>query len=242
MRRLVLAEFRKLATTRLWLWMLLACMALTALLASLAIAFDGSSDNATPPLSSAAGQRTLFSVGTGAGPLVAVLAAIGLAREFRHKTSTATSLATPQRSRVVLAKLETYAIVGAAYGTSCLAVTAAIAYPWLAAKHSGVVLAGKAGTMISVVAALAVYGLIGVGLAALLRDQIATVVGLLVYLFVVEPIITRVPAFESWSNYLRGAAARRSLTSRKTTRSSSRHGPAVSSSPATALDSPSPEP
>ena len=35
MRRLVLAEFYKLATTRLWLWMLLACMALTALLASL---------------------------------------------------------------------------------------------------------------------------------------------------------------------------------------------------------------
>ena len=61
--------------------------------------------------------------------------------------------------------------------------------------------------MIGVVAALAIYGLIGVGLAALLRDQIATVVGLLVYLFVVEPIVTRVLVFESWSNYLPGAAA-----------------------------------
>ena len=145
MRCLVLAEFHKLATTRLWLWMLLASMALTALLASLTIAFDGASDNATPPLSSAAGQRTLFSVGTGAGPLVAVLAAIGLAGEFRHKTSTATFLATPQRSRVVIAKLVTYALVGATHAIACLAVTAAIAYPWLAAKHSGVVLAGKPG-------------------------------------------------------------------------------------------------
>jgi ABC-2 type transport system permease protein len=32
------------------------------------------------------------------------------------------------------------------------------------------------------------------------------VVGLLVYLFVVEPIVTRIPALENWTIYLPGSA------------------------------------
>jgi ABC-2 type transport system permease protein len=33
------------------------------------------------------------------------------------------------------------------------------------------------------------------------------VVGLLVYLFIAEPIVTRIPALSSWTIYLPGAAA-----------------------------------
>ena len=47
------------------------------------------------------------------------------------------------------------------------------------------------------VAAVAIFGLIGVGLGALVREQVATVVGLLVYLFIAEPIVTRIPALHS---------------------------------------------
>jgi len=47
--------------------------------------------------------------------------------------------------------------------------------------------------MTGVVSAVAIYSLVGVGLAALLREQVTTEVGLLVYLFVVEPIVTRIP-------------------------------------------------
>jgi ABC-2 type transport system permease protein len=57
------------------------------------------------------------------------------------------------------------------------------------------------------VAAVAIFGLIGVGLGALVREQVATVVGLLVYLFIAEPIVTRIPALSSWTIYLPGAAA-----------------------------------
>jgi hypothetical protein len=103
-RRLIAAEFRKLSTTRLWLWLLLASAALTALFASLAIAFDDEPDNATPPLWTPEGQHTLFSVGSGTRPLLAVLAAIALTGEFRHRTASATFLATLQRGRVVLAR------------------------------------------------------------------------------------------------------------------------------------------
>jgi len=94
----------------------------------------------TAPLNSPECQRTLFAVAAGgANTLVAVLAAIGITGEFRHKTATATLFATPRRGRVVAAKLVTYALVGIAY-------------------------------------------------------QVATVVGLLVYRFVVEPSLTGIPA------------------------------------------------
>src|SRR5919106_1579699 len=78
--------------------------------------------------------------------------------------------------------------------------------------------ASGSGTLVAVLSAIgitgefrhrsatAIFGLVGVGLGALLRDQVAAVVGLLIYLFVVEPILTRIPALESWTIYLPGAA------------------------------------
>jgi ABC-type transport system involved in multi-copper enzyme maturation permease subunit len=206
---LVTAEFRKLLTTRLWLWLLLASAALTGLFASLAIAFDDASDNATPPLSSPEGQHTLFSVASGTRPLIAVLAAIALTGEFRHRTASATFLATPQRGRVVAAKLVTYAVVGVVYALVCIFVTIAIALPWLSAKGIDVHLAGDGipATFAGVVAVLAIFGVVGVGLGALVREQVATVVGLLIYLFVIEQVLTSIPSLGSWTNYLPGAAA-----------------------------------
>jgi ABC-2 type transport system permease protein len=43
-------------------------------------------------------------------------------------------------------------------------------------------------------AALVIYALIGVGIGALLRNQVGAIVGGLVYLFVVEPVIRSIPA------------------------------------------------
>jgi hypothetical protein len=209
MRRLVAGEFAKLVTTRLWLWLLLASMALTSLYASLDIAFADAPDNVSPSLAGPAGQRVLFSVGQGAGTLVAVLAAIGMTTEFRHRTATATFLATPHRGRVVLAKLITYALAGAGYALACIAVTTAIALPWLAAKGIHVPLAsnGIPATLAGVIAVTTIFALLGVGVGALIRDQVGTVVTLLVYLFVAEPIVTRIPALADWTMYLPGPAS-----------------------------------
>ena len=135
MARLIAAELRKLLTTRLWLWLLAGVMGLTALYASLLIGFSEDPDTMTAPLTRPEGQRTLFAVASGgANIVVAVLAAIGITGEFRHRTATATFLATPRRSRVVAAKLATYDLVGVAYGAASLVVVMVIAVPWLAAK------------------------------------------------------------------------------------------------------------
>ena len=209
MPRLIAGEFHKLVTTRLWLWLLLAALAITALYSSLQIAFSDAPNTWTAPLTTPDGQQTLFgTAASAASPLVAVLAAIGMTGEYRHRTAMTTFLATPHRARVVTAKLATYGLVGIGYALACTAVVTAIAVPWFAADGIELSLAGKglpatiAGSVISVT----LYALIGVGLGALLREQVATVVGLLIYLFVLEPILTAIPALDPWARYLPGSA------------------------------------
>lgn len=178
MVRMVAGEVRKLFSTRLWLWLLLGSIGLTALYACLAIATGDDPDNPTPPLSSPEGQRTVFSVGQGAGVLLAVLGAIGYTSEFRHRTATLSFLATPHRWRVVLAKLITYPLVGAGYAVVCLIVTSVIATVWLSAVGISVSLwaNGIPSTMAAVVIAVALFAAVGVGVGAVLREQVATVV------------------------------------------------------------------
>jgi hypothetical protein len=209
MSRLIAGEFHKLVTTRLWLWLLLAAMAITALYASLQIAFSDDPDTWTPPLSTPDGQQTLFAVAASAArPLVAVLAAIGITGEYRHRTATTTFLATPRRGRVIVAKLVAYGLVGVGYALACTTVVTAIAVPCLAADGIDLSLAdnGLPAAIARDIIAVTLYALIGVGLGALLREQAATVVGLLVYLYVVEPIVTNIPALNGWTRYLPGPA------------------------------------
>jgi ABC-2 type transport system permease protein len=209
MRRLIAGEFHKLLATRLWLWLLLGSMAITALYASLQIAFSDDPDTWTLPLSTPDGQQTLFAAAaSAASPLVAVLAAIGITGEYRHRTATTTFLATPHRGRVIAAKLITYGLVGIGYALACTVVVAAIAVPWLSAKDVDLTLAGNGlpATMAGGIAAVTLYALIGVGLGALIREQVATVVGLLIYLFVIEAILTNIPALDAWTRYLPGPA------------------------------------
>lgn len=209
-RRLIAAEFRKLGTTRLWIWLLLAAMGLTALYAGLNIAFTDDPENFAPHLSTPEGQRLLLAIAaTPATTFAAVLAAIGLTGEFRHRTVTATFLATPLRWRVVAAKLVTYGLIGAGFALACVGLVVTMGTPWLAGKGIDLVLDehGVPATIAGVVAAGMAFGLLGVALGALLRDQVATVVGLLIYRFVAEPILTSVPALHDWTLWLPGTAA-----------------------------------
>lgn len=210
MGRLLAGEAAKLATTRLWLWLLLAAMALTALYAGLNIAFTNDPENFAPHLSTAEGQRLLFATAaTPATTFAAVLAAVGVTGEFRHRTVTATFLATPHRWRVVAAKLAIYGVVGTVYAAACLVVVVGLGEPWLSTMGIEMSLAGSGlpGTMAGVIATGTAFGLLGVAIGALLREQVATVVGLLVFRFVAEPIVTSIPALEQWTLYLPGPAA-----------------------------------
>jgi ABC-2 type transport system permease protein len=208
--RLIAAEFRKLLTTRLWLWLLLASLAWTAGYSALAITLGQRPGGLTPPLTGAAGQHALFAIGVGgAGPLAAILAAAGTAGEFRHRTAAATFLAEPRRARVITAKLITYLLAGAGYALACVAVSLAVALPWLAARGTPVSLAGHGNLAVlcTVIISAAVFGVTGAGLGALLGGEVITIAGLLLYLYVAEPLLSRITALGSVTAYLPGVAA-----------------------------------
>ncbi len=201
MTALVRAELLKLTTTRLWLWMLVLGLAMTGATTSAAIGF---AEPGPLGLESAAGQRTVFAQASAALLVAGILGIVAVTGEFTHQTATPTFLATPRRGRVVLAKLITYATAGLLCAAACTAVVLAVALPWLAMKDVDVVLPGTdlARTLLGVALEVALYAVLGVGLGCLMRNQIAAIVGFVVYLFVLGPILSGVPATSEVAQYL----------------------------------------
>jgi ABC-2 type transport system permease protein len=206
--RLIGGESRKLFTTKLWLWMALGAIAITAMFMSFTIALDGSEGNPNPLLSTPEGQRNLFGIAGASGVFALILGIIAVTGEFRHQTVTPTFLATPHRGRVVIAKLVTYALAGIGYGVVVVGFALALALPWLAAKDIDISLSanGIPGALAGTVAGIAVYTVLGVGVGALVRNQIAAVVGSLVYLFVVEGFAANLPTVRDYYKYFPGGA------------------------------------
>jgi hypothetical protein len=114
-----------------------------------------------------------------------------MAGEFRHNTATSTFLISPNRGRVVVAKIAASALVGAGLALIASALTLAVALPWLATKHIHVdIFSRNVGlVLLGAVAAMTVYGAIGVAVGSLIRNQMAAVVIALAWVLVVESLL-----------------------------------------------------
>lgn len=190
MNHLVRAELRKLSSIRA----LQFGAGLIALTCGLSAVFglSNAGTGSNPPL----GPGTLTDAVSGVpvslvSAIVLVLAILGLAGEFQHKTITQTFLVTPRRSAVVVAKLVTSAVVGAALGTLALVVTLMVVVPWLLANAVEVSIfdADLAGTMAGIVTSTALYGVLGAGVAALVRNQTAAVAAAVLWVMGIEGIL-----------------------------------------------------
>ena len=196
MLRLVRAEFLKLRTTQVWIWMLLLAVAISAVAVIAGLAGNDVTSSADIPgmLANANGVlMTLY-----------ILGVLGLTTEFRYQTITPAVLATPSRWRLVGAKLITYWLVGLAFGLVCLAVQLAIALPWLSSK--GIDFAPSDPDLRKVLIGLpvifALFAIFGVGMGALMRNQIVALVVGLVFLLVIENIVGAIPKVKNVFPYL----------------------------------------
>jgi ABC-2 type transport system permease protein len=213
MIRLIRAEFTKLATTRV-VYGMAAVMAAFAVLTVVALATTPDIEG-NPALSAdslpmfVAAPVTLVS---GAALLLGIL---GVAGEFRHQTVTQTFLVTPDRGRVVAAKLVAYPLAGIALALATLAVTAAAAAGWLAAKGiTPSLLDARLGRVVGVaVLGAGLCGLVGVGVGALVRNQVAALVGTLVWVLLVEGLLMGLLNAPSLGKWLPSAAAAAAITS-----------------------------
>lgn len=121
---------------------------------------------------------------------VLILAVVGISGEWRHRTITSSLLAAPDRRRFLAAKTVAFAVAGVALSLLIAAGVAVVGTIVLSARGLPLPdvdeLVAQHGRNAFVAAAL---GALGVTLGALLRNQIVAVVGLLVVMFVVEPLL-----------------------------------------------------
>jgi ABC-2 type transport system permease protein len=215
MTRLVRAEFAKLRTTRL-VYGVAAAMAAFGVLTVVANA-TSAGQQGNPPLSAdnfpmlvaAPVRHTLLA---GAALLLGIL---GMTGEFRHHTVTQTFLVTPDRGRVVAAKLVAYPLAAIVLALATLAVTAAVATGWLAAKGiTPSLLDARLGRVVGVaLLGAGLCGLVGVGVAALVRNQVAALVGVVVWVLLVEGLLMSLLNAPSLGKWLPSAAAKAAITS-----------------------------
>lgn len=115
--------------------------------------------------------------------LALLLGVVGMAGEYRHGTITTTLLAAPRRWDIVVAKVAAHALTGAAMAVVTIAVSLAIAVPWLTSAGVDVrVTAEVVRVAVALVASTVLYGALGVGAGALFRNQTAAIGVVLVWL------------------------------------------------------------
>jgi ABC-2 type transport system permease protein len=202
MNALVKAELLKIRTLRSVWWTAMAVLAAIPFLIASNIALT---DDVQGRLNTAEGVRNVFSAASSG--LMLIVGILVMAGEFRHGTAASTFLATPDRARVVKAKLISGSLVGVVFAALATVVALAVGVPWLEAKH--VDLAAHADdvalALVGSFVATTLYALVGVGLGVLLRNQTVAITVAMGWLFIVEgALIAFVPDLGRW---LPGGAA-----------------------------------
>lgn len=207
--RLVKAELRKFVTTRTCIWLLLATV-LFAMIPTLVavLAGNGGPGAVDAPITDPAQQATALG-GVAAGTnFIAILGILGVTTEYRYRTMVPTFLATPARYRVIGAKLLSYLLVG--IGFAAVAAVFVVGFVWTAAVAKGGTFSladANGSTLLGAAIASALYGAIGVGLGALIGNQIGAIVALLAYTFIVEGMLAGFSATQKIYAYLPGGAS-----------------------------------
>jgi ABC-2 type transport system permease protein len=144
--------------------------------------FDSTSDQLT----------VLFAWGEVLGALfAALLGAMSITGEVRHGTIRPTFLVTPWRSRVVAAKVWASMLIGTGFGLAAGAVAAGVGTAALRSRGIDVRLdAGDYALLITGgAAATALWAAIGVGVGAMVRNQVPALVGICAWLLFVENLL-----------------------------------------------------
>jgi ABC-2 type transport system permease protein len=205
--RLINAEFIKLRTTQVWFWLLLAAVAIAALFVIGPLASrDG--------INTTADAVDMFTSSATSYVAVFVLGVLGVTTEFRYQTITPTVLATPSRWALITAKMITYALVGAAYAAICLIVQLAIALPWLSSKNIDFSLSSEhvPRALGGVFAVVALFGIVGLGVGALLKNQIVAVTVGVIFLLVLQNLLIIIPGVKHVFPFMPGGGVASILT------------------------------
>jgi hypothetical protein len=188
----------------MWLGMLALSLGFSLLGLGVYVALAGVEMNGqpgVPPVTDPDTVRALYASASGGVLFMMILGIMGITGEYRHGTISGAFLVTPRRGRVLTAKLVSYFLFGAAFGLVTVVVTAVVAVAALAIRGGSTSLLDNDVPLIlgGTVLAMALYALVGLGLGALIRNQIAAIILAVGWVQLVEGIITvAVPQVGQW--------------------------------------------
>jgi ABC-type transport system involved in multi-copper enzyme maturation permease subunit len=220
MKAEIRAEFLKQRTTKTVLGLLGAMVGLGLL----SVLLHGFGLSAKDVAGRSNQLRVLVEGGESLGAVFAgLLGAMSITGEVRHGTIRPTFLATPKRGRVVAAKAVTNMLTGLVFGLIATGLAAVVGTAVLSGRgvtihldrgDYALLFAGGA-------AAAALWAVIGVGVGAMVRNQVAAIVGIFVWVQIVENLLVdSVPAV---SRFTPGALAQ-AITGQRT---GTLHSPAL---------------
>ena len=187
MRAELRSELLKQRTSPTTVAVLVWMVGITLLVVALHVLSFSAADLARP-----SNQMKILGLGTTLGALfAALLGAITVTAEFRSGTIRPTLLITPRRNRVIAAKVAASVLAGLGVGLLAEALTAAGEAAGLAGR--GIHIDLSAGDYVQLLAggaaAAALFAVIGVGVGAAVRSQVASLVALCVWLLFLEPLL-----------------------------------------------------
>jgi ABC-2 type transport system permease protein len=180
-KALLRAELIKLRTTRTFVVLTAAALAISLLVVVLTTTLqdEWTEDDA----------RDLFATDF-TGLFILLLGVMGMAGEWRHRTITSTVLAAPRRLRLLSAKTISYAVAGIAISLIVTVTIMAIGILILSARDLPTVGLGDLADGLWRNLVVAAYlGALGVCIGGLIRNQIVAIVGLLLMTFAIEPAL-----------------------------------------------------
>ncbi len=198
MNAAVRSELFKQRTTRTGRYLLLTLAVLIAAVVALHVTSLPAAD-----LRNSQGQLKILGMGTTFGMLFAsLLGALSITSEIRTGLIRPTLLMTPRRGRMLSAKFVAAAGGGLIVGLCAEGVAIAVEGIGLGAR--GIPVASGTVQLTQLLlgggVAAAVWAVIGVGVGALVRNQVATLVGLVVWLlFIEQTLVGIVPTIAKYS-------------------------------------------
>jgi ABC-2 type transport system permease protein len=202
-RSVLLAELLKLRTTR-------SLFSLASVMLGLVILAVGLHGLGLPvgDLDDQSGQLRVAAFGVNLGTVfAALLGALSIVVEHRHGTIRTTVLGVPDRTRVILSKAIVAAATGLGLGVGATGAAIVTLHVTLGGREIPIQLApgDYAQMLVGAAAGAALWSVIGLGLGAVIRNQMPSIVGIFLWLFVIENLL--IDSVPDLSRYLPGSLA-----------------------------------
>ena len=207
MSGLLVAELRKISTTRSGWILAVTVFVLSAAFAAVPAAFSliQADTLGRPPFADPASVWSIYNGGNTAARILAlVVGVLAIGGEYRHRTIVNTFLATPRRRRVVVAKAAALTVFGAGYGGLSVLADVGVAVPFVLSQDASFYL-DRADTWRSLllgVVSLALWALIGLAVGLLIRNFLVALLVGIGFSYLVEPTLSAVLFVKGWTGPL----------------------------------------